>query len=84
MPETVDDRVRRIVVNVLKVDPARIEPQSRFAADLGAESIQSVELVAAFEEEFDISMNEDEALGVETVEGAVAYISKCLREQHDG
>ena len=83
MPESVEDRVKKVVIKVLKVDAARIKPQSRFAADLGAESIQSVELVAAFEEEFDITMNEDDALAVETVGGAVDFIGKCVREQHE-
>lgn len=83
MQESVEDRVKKVVVKVLKVDPARIQPSSRFAADLGAESIQSVELVAAFEEEFDISMDEDEALSVENVGDAVTFIDKCVREQHE-
>jgi acyl carrier protein len=83
MPETTEDRVRKVVVKVLKVDPAKVRPESRFAADLGAESIQSVELVAAFEEEFDIRMNEDEALAVKTVADAVVFIDHCVAEQHD-
>jgi acyl carrier protein len=83
MQESVEDKVKKVVVKVLKVDPARIKPTSRFAADLGAESIQSVELVAAFEEEFDVSMDEDEALAVETVGDAVTFIGKCVREQHE-
>jgi acyl carrier protein len=83
MPESVEDRVKKVVIKVLKVDPARIKPQSRFAADLGAESIQSVELVAAFEEEFDITMDEDQALSVETVSAAVEFIGKCIKEQHE-
>jgi acyl carrier protein len=83
MQESVEDKVKKVVVKVLKVDPERIKPTARFAADLGAESIQSVELVAAFEEEFDISMDEDEALAVETVGDAVTYIGKCIREQQE-
>jgi len=78
----VAERVAKVVVKVLKVPPERIRPESRFAADLGAESVQSVELVAAFEEEFDITMDEDEALEVQTVGAAVEYIEKCIREQH--
>jgi acyl carrier protein len=81
MANSVEDRLRQVVVDVLKVDPARIRPESRFTADLGAESIQSVELMAAFEEAFDIEMDEDEALSVQTVGEAVAYITKCLEEQ---
>lgn len=79
---SVADRVRRVVHQVLKVKEEAVLPTSRFAADLGAESIQSVELVAAFEEEFDIHMDEDEALSVQTVGDAVAYIDACLKQQH--
>ena len=84
MAESVQDRVKKVTANVLKVDPSRIAPESRFAADLGAESIQSVELVAAFEEEFDITMDEDEALSVQTVGDAIAHIGRCVKEQHGG
>ena len=82
MADAVADRVRQVVKKVLKVDAARVLPGARFTADLGAESIQSVELVAAFEEEFDITMNEDEALSVQTVGDAIAYIGDCVRKQH--
>ncbi len=82
MAASVDERVRNVIVQVLKVDPGRIRPESRFTADLGAESIQSVELVAAFEEEFDIDMDEDAALGVQTVGDAVKFIAECVRTQH--
>ena len=81
MADSVEDRVKRVVMDVLKVEPDRIKPESRFTADLGAESLQSVELVAAFEEAFDIEMDEDEALSVQTVGDAVAYITKCIEEQ---
>ena len=52
----VEKKVRDITARVLKVDPAKIELKHRFAQDLGAESIQSIELVAAFEEGFEIEM----------------------------
>jgi len=75
---SISQRVRDVVVDVLKIDPGTITPESRFTADLGAESLQSVELVAAFEEVFDIEMDEDEAFAVQTVGDAVCYIEKCL------
>ena len=53
-------------------------------ADLGAESIQSVELVAAFEVEFDIEMDEDAALHVQTVGDAVDFIMQYLTEKDEG
>lgn len=82
MADSVEARVRNVVQQVLKAKPESIGPNSRFSADLGAESIQSVELVAAFEEEFDINMDEDQALSVQTVGDAVRYIETCLRQQH--
>ncbi len=78
---TVEERVKAVTARVLGVDLASIKLQDEFRADLGAESIQSVELVANFEEEFGIEMDEDEALSVETVGGAVEYIVKLCREQ---
>jgi acyl carrier protein len=60
------------------VDRAGIRPESAFVADLGAESIQSMELVAAFEDEFGLEMDEDEALAVQTVGAAVEFIEKAL------
>ena len=74
----VEQRVRKVVAQVLKIDPARIKSESRFVEDLGAESIQSVELIAAFEEEFDIEMDDEQALGVKTVGKAVKFIEKLV------
>ena len=74
----VEKRVKDVVAQVLKIDLARMTPESRFVEDLGAESIQSVELIAAFEEEFDIEMDDEEALDVKTVGKAVDFIEKML------
>ncbi len=73
------ERVVKVVSQVLKVDPARITNSARFVEDLGAESIQSVELVAAFEEEFNIDMDEEAALAVKSVGSAVTFIDKVLQ-----
>lgn len=73
--KTVAERIKKVTAKILKVDEAKITPESHFVKDLGAQSIQSVELVAAFEEEFDIEMDEDEALEVKTVGDAIEYIS---------
>ncbi|MHC4517494.1 MAG: acyl carrier protein [Planctomycetota bacterium] len=74
----VEKRVKEVVARTLKVDVGRIADNARFVEDLGAESIQSVELVAAFEEEFDIEMDEEEALEVKTVSKAIEFIEKIL------
>ena len=74
----VEKRVKEVVARTLKVDLAGITDDARFVEDLGAESIQSVELIASFEEEFDIEMCEEAALGVKTVGKAVDFIEKMM------
>ena len=76
--DDVKARVYKVIANVLKVDTGQIDDANSFSADLGAESVQSVELMAGFEEEFEIEMDEDEALGVQTVGGAIDFIGKHL------
>ena len=76
-------RVIEVVSDVLGVSVDDIAEESAFVADLGAESIQSLELAAAFEEEFDIEMDEEAALQVQTVAGAVDFIAAILAEQEE-
>jgi len=78
---TVNERVKAVTARVLKLDPEQIKPEHNFTADLGAESVQSIELVAMFEEEFGIEMEEDAALSVETVGKAVEFITQVCKEQ---
>jgi acyl carrier protein len=74
----VEKRVVKVVCQVLGVEPAQVKPESHFVYDLGAESTQSVELVAAFEHEFAMEMDEDAALEVQTVGAAVDFIAQNL------
>ena len=78
---SVADRVVAVTARVLNVDPQDIKPEHSFTFDLGAESVQSIELVAMFEEEFDIDMEEDAALAVQTVGDATEFITKVCQEQ---
>jgi acyl carrier protein len=78
---TVEERVKNVTAQVLKLNPEDIKPEDSFTADLGAESVQSIELVAMFEEEFGIEMDEDAALSVETVDKAVEFIAQVCKEQ---
>lgn len=78
---SIQERVIAVTAHVLEIESSTIKPQHDFGADLGAESVQSVELVAMFEEEFGIDMDEDEALSVTTVGGAIEYITKVCQEQ---
>ena len=73
--DDVKARVYKVIASVLKIDQSQIEEANSFSADLGAESVQSVELMAGFEEEFEIEMDEDEALEVQTVSGAIDFIA---------
>ena len=78
---TVEERVKAVTAQVLKIDSDQIKSEDNFTADLGAESVQSIELVAMFEEEFGIEMDEDAALSVETVGTAADFITKVCKEQ---
>jgi acyl carrier protein len=79
--EEVLRRVIDVVSDVLGVSVGQITEESEFVKDLGAESIQSLELVAAFEEEFGIEMAEEAALQVQSVGEAVDFISGYVEEQ---
>ena len=74
----IQKRVKEVIVRVLEIDESEIKDTSNFVFDLGAESQQSVELVAGFEEEFDIEMDEDQALAVQNVGDAVDFIGKVI------
>jgi acyl carrier protein len=74
----VEQRVKKVVCQVLGVSEDMITPESHFVFDLGAESTQSVELVAAFEAEFNIEMDDEAALGVDTVGGAINFITEYV------
>ena len=78
---TVEERVKAVTAKVLKLSPEKIKREDNFTVDLGAESVQSVELVAMFEEEFGIEMDEDAALSVETVGKAADFITKTCEQQ---
>ena len=78
---TVQERVIKITADVLQLKPEDIKLENAFTTDLGAESVQSVELVAMFEEEFGIEMEEDAALSVSNVGDAVEFITKVCKEQ---
>jgi acyl carrier protein len=74
----VQERVKNVISRVLKVNESEISDDANFIFDLGADSMQSLELVAAFEEEFDIEMDEDKALDVQSVSDAVAFIGNHI------
>jgi acyl carrier protein len=71
-------RVKGVVSAVLKIESAEISDDANFIFDLGADSMQSVELVAGFEEEFDIEMDQDKALEVQNIDDAVNFIAEYV------
>ena len=72
------NKVKNVVGEVLKISPSEIGDDANFIFDLGANSMQSVLLVGAFEEEFDIEMDEDKALEIQNIADAVDFISGYL------
>ena len=70
------ERVKKIVVEHLGVDPAKVTDASSFIDDLNADSLDTVELVMAFEEEFSVQIPDDAAEKILTVQDAIDYISK--------
>ena len=78
---TAQERVMKVTAEVLNLGIDAVKPDHAFTTDLGADSVQSVELVAMYEEEFGIEMDEDEALSVKSVAEAVKYIAGVCREQ---
>jgi len=74
--ETVEHRVKKIVAEQLGVNEETVKPESTFVDDLGADSLDTVELVMAFEEEFGIEIPDDAAESIVTVGDAVKYIDK--------
>ena len=73
-------RIVKVVCQVLNIKPDMVTLESNFVFDLGAESTQSVQLVAAFEEEFGIEMESEAALSVQTVGEAVDFIAKYVNQ----
>lgn len=74
--EDILQRVRAVVARVLRLDEAKIELESRFRADLGADSINLVEIAMSLEQEFDITLDDDEVGNIVSVQDAVKYILK--------
>ncbi|MGA3315363.1 MAG: acyl carrier protein [Candidatus Korobacteraceae bacterium] len=72
---SVEERVKQIIVEQLGVDEAEVTPNASFVDDLGADSLDTVELVMAFEEAFEIEIPDEDAEKIRTVKDAVDYIN---------
>ena len=74
--QDIESRVKEIIVEQLGVDATEVTPQASFVNDLGADSLDTVELVMAFEEAFGIEIPDEDAEKIATVKDAVEYIQK--------
>jgi acyl carrier protein len=77
--EEIRNRVKKVTAKVLEIDESEISDNANFSFDLGASSMQSVLLVAGYQEEFNIEMDEQKSLEVQTVSEAVDFISSYLK-----
>jgi acyl carrier protein len=74
----VADKVKSIIVEQLGVDEEEVTPDASFVDDLGADSLDTVELVMAFEEEFSVEIPDDAAESIQTFGDAVSYLTKAV------
>ncbi|MDX1910264.1 MAG: acyl carrier protein [Saprospiraceae bacterium] len=72
----VADRVKKIIIDKLGVDESEVTPGASFINDLGADSLDTVELIMEFEKEFDVSIPDEQAEGIQTVGQAIAYLEQ--------
>ena len=70
------DRVKKIIIDKLGVDESEVNPEASFTNDLGADSLDTVELIMEFEKEFNIAIPDDQAENIQTVGDAIKYIEE--------
>ena len=76
MADSVESKVKEIIINELGVEPEKVTPEASFVEDLGADSLDTVELVMAFEEEFGMEIPDEEAEQLQSVGDAIRYIQE--------
>lgn len=77
---SIEERVKQIIVEELGVDEAEVTANARFIDDLGADSLDTVELVMRFEEDFNIEIPDEEAEKITSVRDAIAYIESHIQK----
>jgi acyl carrier protein len=77
---SVESKVRKIVIDQLGVSEEEITPEASFVDDLGADSLDTVEMVMAFEEEFGVEIPDEDAEKIKLVQDAVSYIDKKAKK----
>ena len=76
MADSIEEKVKQIIVEELGVDEPEVTANARFIEDLGADSLDTVELVMRFEEEFDIEIPDEDAEKIQSVRDAITYIEQ--------
>lgn len=74
MSDSIREQVKEVIVNKLGVEPGEVTDSAAFVDDLGADSLDTVELIMAFEEEFDLQIPDEEAEKIRTVGDAITYL----------
>ncbi|MFQ5584179.1 MAG: acyl carrier protein [Calditrichia bacterium] len=77
---SLQDKVKEIIVEKLGVSEDKVIPEAHFIEDLGADSLDTVELVMAFEDEFNVEIPDDDAQQITTVKSAYEYLEKKMKE----
>jgi acyl carrier protein len=77
-PEEIRQRVKKVTARVLEIDESEISDDANFSFDLGASSMQSIMLVAAYQEEFNIEMDEQKSLEIQTISEATDFIGTYI------
>lgn len=80
----IEEEVRKIIVTQLDINEEEVTPEASFTDDLGADSLDLVELVMAMEERFDIDIPDEDAEGITTVQKAINYIDEMFRKSAQG
>ena len=78
--ENVQERVKNIIVEQLGVEADQVKPEAKFVNDLGADSLDTVELIMALEEEFDVEIPDEKAEKIKTVGEAIDYIEQNAKK----
>jgi len=78
--QTTEERVKKVICDQLGVESEQVTPEAHFVNDLGADSLDQVELVMAFEEEFGLEISDDEAQKLDTVAKVVEYVKNKTGE----
>jgi acyl carrier protein len=80
MSAVVEERVKKIIIDQLGVDEAEVIPEAKFIDDLGADSLDTVELVMALEEEFGVEIPDEDAEKITTVQQAISYVQEHKKD----